>query len=208
MKTIVCFGDSNTFGTDPASPDRYPWGTRWTSLLQLELGDGYRVVEEGHPGRTTNLDDPIEPHRNGMTYLMPCLESHRPIDLVTVMLGTNDLKQRFARNAADIAQAAALVARTAATAPVGPDGARPTVLFIAPPPVASLGINDHAFTGAAQKSRLFARHYAHQAERADLPFLDAGAVIRSSDVDGIHFDPDELPKLAGAVLAKILEILA
>ena len=83
MKTIVCFGDSNTWGANASTRDRYPWAQRWTGLLQRELSDGYRVVEEGLNGRTTNLDDTIEPHRNGLTYLLPCLETHGPIDLIT-----------------------------------------------------------------------------------------------------------------------------
>ena len=207
MKTIVCYGDSNTWGSDPTARDRYPWERRWTGILQRELGDGYRVIEEGLPGRTTNLDDIIEPGRNGMTYLLPCLDSHRPIDLVTVMLGTNDLKERFNRNASDIAQAAALVARTAATAPVGPGRTTPMVLFMAPPPVAALTGFDLTFRGADEKSRLFARYYALQAGYNGLPFIDTGAVVRSSDVDGIHLDAEELPKIAAAVLTKIRELL-
>ena len=207
MKTIVCFGDSNTWGANATTRDRYPWEERWTGILQRELGDGYRVIEEGLNGRTTNLDDSIELGRNGMTYLLPCLESHCPIDLITVMLGTNDLKERFGRNAADIAQAAALVARTAATAQVGPNGRVPKVLFMAPPPVATLTGFDLTFRGAEEKSALFARYYALQAGYNGLPFLDTGAVIRSSDADGIHFDAEALPKLAAAVLTKIRELL-
>jgi len=207
MKTILCYGDSNTWGSDPAARDRYPWERRWTGILQSGLGDGFRVIEEGLPGRTTNLDDPIEPGKNGTTYLLPCLDSHRPIDLVTVLLGTNDLKERFGRNASDIAQAAALVARTAATAPVGPNRTPPKVLFMAPPPVARLTELDLMLRGSEEKSRLFARYYAFQARSHGLPFLDTGSVIRSSDIDGIHLDAEELPKLAQAVLAKIQELL-
>lgn len=207
MKTIVCFGDSNTWGANAATRDRYLWEQRWTGILQRELGDGYRVVEEGLNGRTTNLDDSIEPGRNGLTYLLPCLQTHDPIDLITVMLGTNDLKERFGRNASDIAQAAALVARTAATAPVGPSGTTPKVLFMAPPPLVTLTNADLMFRGGEEKSRLFSRYYAIQAENNALPFLDTGTVIRSSDVDGIHFDADELPKLAAVVLTKVRELL-
>lgn len=207
MKTILCYGDSNTWGSDPRARDRYPWERRWTGILQRHLGDAFRVIEEGLPGRTTNLDDTIEPGRNGMTYLLPCLESHRPIDLVTVMLGTNDLKERFGRNASDIAQAAALVARTAATAQVGPNRTTPKVLLMAPPPVTKLTELDLMLRGAEEKSSRFARYYALQAGYHGLPFLDTGTVIRSSDVDGIHLDDEELPKLATAVLARIRELL-
>jgi len=87
-KTIVCFGDSNTWGFDPASGERFPADVRWPGVLRAQLGGGYQVIEEGLNGRTTTVDDPLQPHRNGLTYLPPCLESHKPLDLVTIMLGT------------------------------------------------------------------------------------------------------------------------
>ena len=107
MKSILCYGDSNTWGYDPQTRSRFPHDVRWTGVLASSLGTGYRVVEEGLNGRTTRWDDPIEAGRNGLTFLQPCLESHLPLDLVIVMLGTNDLKQRFGLSASDIAQSAA-----------------------------------------------------------------------------------------------------
>ena len=104
MKTILCYGDSNTWGYNPRTQDRFPIAERWTGVLAHKLGAEFRVVEEGLNGRTTVWDDPIEGYKNGKEYLIPCLESHRPIDLVVIMLGTNDLKKRFSVSAYDIAQ--------------------------------------------------------------------------------------------------------
>ena len=95
MRRILCFGDSNTWGYDPATGERFDEQTRWTGVLQAALGGDYTVIEEGLNGRTTVWDDPIEGHKNGHEYLVPCLETHRPLDLVVLMLGTNDLKRRF-----------------------------------------------------------------------------------------------------------------
>ena len=95
MKTILCYGDSNTYGLMPDSPDRYPRDVRWTGILQKKLGEDYYVIEEGLSGRTTLWDDPIEEHKNGKKYLLPCLETHKPLDLVVIMLGTNDLDHMF-----------------------------------------------------------------------------------------------------------------
>src|SRR5215217_6037211 len=117
MKTIVCYGDSNTWGSDPVTRGRFAPDVRWTGVLLQELGAGYRVIEEGLGGRTTIVDDPISPFRNGRDYLIPCLESHRPFDLVTIMLGTNDLKHRFNGSASDIAESAALLAAMARRLP-------------------------------------------------------------------------------------------
>ncbi len=153
MKTILCYGDSNTWGSDPETGDRFPEDTRWPGVVRRTLGDGYHVIEEGLPGRTTVREDPIEgEHKNGRAYLRPCLESHRPIDLVTLMLGTNDLKQRFGSSASDIAQGAASLAEMALRSGCGPGGGAPAVLLVAPPPVGRLTDMGQMFEGAGRKS--------------------------------------------------------
>ena len=99
MKTILCYGDSNTWGYNPSMGGRYARDERWPGVLRKELGEGYLVIEEGLNGRTTVWDDPIEGYKNGKTYLVPCLETHKPLDLVIILLGTNDLKMRFSVSA-------------------------------------------------------------------------------------------------------------
>lgn len=96
MKNVLCYGDSNTHGYDGVTGGRFPWGVRWTSLVQEALKEEQvRIIEEGQNGRTTVWDDPIEGMKSGLKYLIPCLESHSPLDVVVLMLGTNDIKQRF-----------------------------------------------------------------------------------------------------------------
>ena len=102
MKTIVCYGDSNTYGYNPENGFRYEYEERWTTILQKELKDSAIVIPEGLNGRTTSFEDELRPGRNGATYLDPCLHSHGPIDLVVLMLGTNDLKIRFQATPTDI----------------------------------------------------------------------------------------------------------
>ena len=103
MRHVLIYGDSNTWGYIPVSRSRYDGDTRWPGVLQKILGKGYRVIEEGLNGRTTVLEDPLQKGRNGSTYLLPCLESHRPLDLVVIMLGTNDMKHRYGVSAEEIA---------------------------------------------------------------------------------------------------------
>jgi lysophospholipase L1-like esterase len=207
VKTVLCFGDSNTWGSDPATRTRFAPDVRWTGVLAAVLGEGYRVVEEGLNGRTTRWDDPIELHRNGLAYLVPCLESHQPLDLVTIMLGTNDLKARFRLSAADIAQSAAGLAQIAQRTARTADGTPSRVLLIAPPPLARLSGYDLMFEGAPAKSALFADYYARSAGWNGLDFFDAGAVIRSSDLDGIHFEAAEHRKLGEALAGRVRELI-
>jgi lysophospholipase L1-like esterase len=183
MKTILCYGDSNTWGYSPSTQDRYSRDERWGGVLRNALGEGYLVIEEGLGGRTTVWDDPVEGiHKNGQTYLLPCLESHQPIDLVVILLGTNDLKRRFSAGAFDIAQGAGVLVRVVQKSETGPDGKAPKVLLLAPPPVADLAGTDFVemFKGAEEKSKHFSREFRRMAEELGCEFLDAAEVIVSS----------------------------
>lgn len=204
---VLCYGDSNTWGYDPSTRGRFGPTTRWTGVLARLLGARYRIIEEGLNGRTTVFDDPISPGRNGLTYLLPCLESHIPVDLVTIMLGTNDLKQRFNHSASDIAEGAGLLADFARRYARRFDGSPATILLIAPPPIVTLTDFDLMFAGGKEKSRQFATYYERVARWNNLAFLDAGAIITSSEVDGIHLDAPEHRALGEAVAAKVRGLL-
>lgn len=207
MKTILCYGDSNTHGSKPDGSGRFDRHTRWPGVLRDQLGDAYEIIEEGLGGRTTVWDDPIEGYKNGKEYLIPCLESHKPIDLVAIMLGTNDLKTRFSLSAYDIARGAAVLVYTAKASAAGPDNRPPQVLLIAPPPVLERTNTYEFLLGGYDKSKKFAEYYAAIAKECGCHFLDAGSVIVSSPTDGVHFDAPEHAKLGHAVAAKVRAIL-
>ncbi len=212
MKTILCYGDSNTWGAIPMMSlqdvRRFGFEERWAGILRQQLGEGYWVIEEGLNGRTTVWDDPIEGiFKNGKTYLVPCLESHQPIDLVVLMLGTNDLKKRFSVSAFDIAQGVGALIYLIQHTPFGPNLGAPAVLLMCPPPVAKLTLFAEMLEGADAKSRKLAGHYQDIAALYGCHFLNAGEIIASSDVDGIHFDAGEHRKLGLAVTKAVQSIL-
>ena len=212
MKSILCYGDSNTWGCIPLSgPDparRFPPSTRWPGVLRTELGDGYWVVEAGLNGRTTVWDDPLELHRNGRKLLLPTLLTHQPLDLVVIMLGTNDLKHRINASAAEIAAGAGMLADIVTGSGCGPDGRAPQTLLVCPPPIAEVDQFDDEFEGGAEKSRQLAGHFAAIAERRSCVFFDAGALISSSDVDGIHLEEPDHERLGLAVAEQARPLLA
>jgi lysophospholipase L1-like esterase len=207
MKTILCYGDSNTWGSNPATGERFGWHERWPGVLRDTLGPGYHVIEEGLPGRTTVWDDPVEGHKNGKTYLIPCLESHKPLELVIIMLGTNDLKTRFSVPAYDIANSAGVLVDIVQKSETGPGGRAPQVLLLAPPPIGALSGYAEMFEGAAAKSKRFAEHYQRVAQEAGCQFLDTSPIIVSSDIDGIHFELSQHQKLGQALAAVVKRIL-
>ena len=207
MPVIVAFGDSNTWGYDPATGVRFPHARRWPSVLARELGPDFEVIAEGLNGRTTVHDDPIEPYRCGADALPPCLMSHAPLDLVILALGCNDLKKRFSLSAFDIAEGAARLVFLARAYGQGPDGRPPKILLIAPPPVAKLTGFAEMFEGSTEKSRLLGERYRAVAEREGVAFLDAGQVIRCSDLDGIHFEADQHELLGRSVAKAVREAL-
>jgi len=207
MKTILCYGDSNTWGYDPTTKDRFPRDVRWAGVLRQALGEGYLVIEEGLNGRTTVWDDPIEGYKNGREYLIPCLETHRPLDLVVLFLGVNDLKKRFSVSAFDIATSAGVLVDTIRMSAAGPAGTAPKVLLLAPPPVGKLTEFADMFEGAGEKSRKLGEQYRRVAAEHGCELLDTSEAIVASDLDGIHFEADEHRKLGQAVAARVRAML-
>ena len=207
MRTILCYGDSNTWGYDPVTGERLGREERWPGVLARELGDGYAVIEEGLNGRTTVWDDPIDPYRNGREYLVPCLESHAPLDLVVIALGVNDLKARLAHSASDIADGAGALVETVQKSATGPAGGAPEVLLLAPPPVGELGDSAEMFEGAVQKSRRFSKHYRRVADKYACGLLDLAGLVSVSAIDGIHFEASEHEKIGREAGARAKELL-
>jgi len=207
MKTILCFGDSNTWGYNPVSSGRYPRDKRWTGVLRNELGNEYEIIEEGLNGRTTVWEDPIEGDKNGKRQLPLCLESHKPLDLVILMLGTNDLKKRFSVSAFDIANSVGVLVDIVKKSMTGINSSSPKVLLIAPPPTAKLTDFAEMFEGADEKSKKFSEYYKRVAKEHDCEFFDASEIIVSSNLDGIHFEEIEHHKLGKAVANIVKKLL-
>lgn len=213
MPTVLCFGDSNTWGTAtvPRPDGRYAPDERWPGVLRTALGDGWFVVEEGLGGRTTVTDDPMEPHpdKNGARALPIALHSHKPLDVVIIMLGTNDLKQRFAKSAWTIAEGAGALADAVLREPVGP-GAQPPKLILVSPPTILDALPNHAamFAGGPAKSREMAAAYRTVAEARGVGFFDAGSVARSSAFDGFHLDPEAHSAIGKALAEQVRAMVA
>jgi len=207
MREILCFGDSNTWGYDPVMQGRFPGDVRWTGVLQAALGRGFRVIEEGLNGRTTVWEDPVEGDKMGKRHLPPCLESQAPLDLMVLMLGTNDTKKRFCAPPTDITAGVGVLLDIVARSAAGRDGMAPPVLVMAPPPLTRLTGFAGMFEGGAEKSRALAPLYAELAKARGCPFFDVGKVISCSDVDGVHFEAAAHHALGEAVAREVKRIL-
>jgi lysophospholipase L1-like esterase len=208
-KTILCFGDSNTWGADPSGGPRFDRATRWPCILQQELGEGFHVVEEGLCGRTTVWDDPIEGYKNGLQQIIPIIQSHEPLDLIIIMLGTNDLKNRFAVSAFDVANSAWQLVKTARTCVCPPTDQDPEILVVCPPPFAPLektAFKD-MFIGGEEKSHQLAEAFAKVSEQRGFRWINAGDSVRSSSLDGIHLEPTEHTKLGKVIADEVRSIL-
>ena len=201
-RTIVCFGDSNTHGAhpDPAIGGRHPRDVRWPGVMRGALGEGYEVIEEGLNGRCTVWDTPIEPGRNGSTYLAPCLLSHRPVDLVIIMLGTNDVKRIYGKTASEIACGAGALVDVAKGTLCGPDGAPPRVLLVAPVPVGEVTAHSEMWGfGAARRGVAAAGRHVPSSwpTGSGVGFFDAGSVAQVSPLDGVHLDASRACRAGG-----------
>ena len=209
MKTILCFGDSNTWGARADCEGRYDEKTRWGSRVRNMLGSDYWVVEEGQNGRTTVWEDPIEHRMAGLSYLWPCMESHHPIDLVIIMLGTNDTKVYFGVNAFNIACRAGRLVDLVQRSDFGPGNTAPKVLLISPIELEESAVFAQLFgESAIEKSKHFAEEFEAVAQRYGCYFLDAAKYAKPDPADGIHLDAAGHAALAEAVVAKIKEIFS
>lgn len=207
MKTIVCFGDSNTWGYSPSESRRYPFEKRWTSILQKQLGTDYYVIPEGLNGRTTAFEDPVEKNKNGYRHLQTVLETHYPLDLIIIMLGTNDLKSRFGVCAQEIALSAGNLVDYTLKSNAGIKEKPPEILFIAPPVVKNSRPYGYMFKGSVEKSKDLGRQYKLKALELGIPFMDASEVIVSSPIDGIHWEENEHKIFAIAVAQRVRKII-
>ena len=208
MPVVMTFGDSNTHGTPPivvpGKYARFDAATRWPRRMIAALGSGWELVEEGLPGRTAQFDDPVMgAHMNGVAGLKMALESHGPLDVLVLMLGTNDVKARFSANAEAVASGIAGLMDVATHRLMQERHGGFKVLLVCPAPVDEVGPIKAEFFGGAARSRALPPLYRALAENYGAAFLDAGEVIAVSPVDGVHFDEAAHAALAVAVAEKL-----
>jgi len=188
---------------------RHAWTDRWPSVMQNKLGESVTIIAEGLNGRTTVFDDPIDgAHKNGRTYLLPCLESHAPLHLVIIMLGTNDLKTRFNLSPTDIAAGAAKLVQMVSADIRGQNGIAPEVLLVCPPRIGPLSRFADVFAGAPEKSEQLDKHYRDVAGMLGCHYLNAAKYAAASETDGIHMDARQQHALGNAVADYVQPLLA
>lgn len=206
-KHILCIGDSNTHGycADPGDcadgGHRFNEEERWTCLLQQKLGSDYLVIEEGLGGRTTVFPDPLHESMDALSCLYALLKSHEAVDLLIIMLGTNDTKERLGANAACIALGMERLVRKAQSTDCWGEKA-PNILIVCPPPILPLmekaACGQSMGKGCVEKSRELPVYLKETAKLVGAHYLDA-AECEFNPVDGMH-----LTKKGHARLAEML----
>jgi lysophospholipase L1-like esterase len=211
MKQILVYADSLSWGIVPGTRSRLDFAARWPGVLELELnarGVPTRVMEDCLNGRCTAWDDPFKPGRNGLVGLAQCIESHSPLALVILMLGSNDFQPMRACNAWHSAQGIAALVSEIRRAPIEPGMPVPPVLVVAPPPLQDpRGVIAGKFLGAEGRSVGLADAYRTVAADLGCHFFDSAAATSSSRVDGIHLDADQHLTLGRAVAAVVAPLL-
>ena len=208
-KTVLCYGDSNTWGYDAKTRDRFPYDKRWTSILESILGENFKVIAEGLCARTTVLDDPYEgENKNGKRYISLILETHRPIDCIILMLGTNDLKKKFNTSAWDIAQGAASLIDEIMKSGFFDQPAK-NIILISPPEVGNLTETDFEklFEDSEEKSKELGKHFQETALTKNCSFIDSAKHIKPTPIDAIHLDEKAHAELAKVIADKVMEII-
>ncbi len=206
VKSIMCFGDSNTYGQRTDGLGRYSRSERWTGILQSHLKDAYYIIEEGLNGRTVNFEDDIELDKCGRKHIFTCLNTHAPLDLIIVMLGTNDLKARFSVNVSDIAVGMDGLVKDILNFTQRGDVKKTKVLLISPILVRKQTFLGDILKNAHEKSKDFKEKYAEIALNNGIYFLSMDDYAVASEEDGLHLDVDNHKIVAKIVEKKIREI--
>lgn len=205
MATILCYGDSLTWGSVP-NGGRYPAHLRWPNQLNEALGTDHQVINFGLPGRTTIWDEPFLEGRNGLSYIQAALETFGPVDVLIIMLGTNDLKRHFNIGAFEAAKGVEKLIKKARM-PNQQVFPYPEIVIVAPPNILSpTGEMAESYSGAVEKSQYFHQHYQKIASQNDCLFLNAAGVLQPSTIDGVHLDSKANSQLAAA-LAELIKPL-
>jgi hypothetical protein len=206
-KSILCFGDSNTWGYIPLTGERLPRTQRWTGVIQHLLGHSCHVIEEGLNGRSTAFDEPFRDGRNARRGLLAVLETHRPVDLLIIMLGTNDLKHHLNVSAYESARGLAALLQIVLKSETGSDQEPPKTLVVAPPRFGAMSdLMAQHFEGAADRSGQLPVHYAAVCREVGCSFLDSNQVV-SVGGDGIHLCEEGHHALAVALAPVVKDLI-
>jgi lysophospholipase L1-like esterase len=211
MKHILAFGDSLTWGFQAGTWTRHPLADRWPNVLATGLGGTARVIEEGQNGRMTVHDDPyVMENRSGAVALPIVLSTHQPLDLVIIMLGSNDLKWEGRQRAIDARLGMARLVEIARTFPYKPGCAVPELLLMSPPHLTKTENEDFAFyfDHAIAESKNLGYQYAKLAKEAGCQFFDAANVAKADPTDGIHLDAANTRAIGSALVPVVKGILS
>lgn len=211
MKNILCFGDSNTWGYDPSTQTRFSKDIRWTGVLQQLLGSKYNIIEEGLNGRTTNVNEKqdhglgyFRPFRSAMDLLSVLIETNSPLDLIIVMLGTNDLKTNFNQSSEMIAKNMRLVCESI----INNDYFQSkSIILVSPSHINEESPNLlDSFIGTTQASQSFSNSYRKISDDLNLHFVDASESVKTNKIDGLHWDSKQHSDFANSLFNKIIKV--
>jgi len=211
MTNILCFGDSNTHGSNPEKFVRYERNQRWTGILQQMLGSSYYVIEEGLGGRTTVFDDINIIGASGINYIEPCIMSHKPLDLLIIMLGTNDTKECINVSPNEINDGLIKLVNRVKSLPQCFRDGNVNILIICPTPILN-NIYNIEFgavmgRGCSEKSYELANKYRDTAKSLNCHYLNAGEYIKCSDIDCVHLSSESHRILGNVIHKKVLDII-
>ena len=208
-KKVVCFGDSNTWGYNAETDGRFDDDVRWTGVLSNELGNEYSVVEEGLNGRTTVFEDPLNEGLSGIKHLFPTIMSQSPIDLLIIMLGTNDTKQRFSASPQNIADGVDRLIKKAVISNVWRK--EPKILIIAPIIIDEKCYSSHVAGGmgalCVEKSQALPALMMKCAQMNNCEFMDCNDYSKVNEIDYMHLDAESHKVFGKAVAEKVKQIL-
>lgn len=196
MQSILCFGDSNTYGLSPENGKRYAEHLRWPSQLKQALGANFQLIEAGQPNRTLVDKPPFDGDVSGVQYLKPYLNA-QPLALIIIMLGTNDLKARYHLSATAIGGGLHSLINAIQNHYQQPTQLpQPKLLILCPPEVYAIGQYQRIYAGANEKAKQLGPVFGHIAQQTQCDFFNTQSHIQPCAIEGVHLAPEQHAALA------------
>ncbi|MDO6764133.1 GDSL-type esterase/lipase family protein [Agarivorans sp. 1_MG-2023] len=202
INKVLCFGDSNTWGYSPITGQRLPADSRWPGLMATLLGEDYKIIEAGQPGRTTYPNSPDFGLSSGIEALLQEASKHQP-EWLLLMLGTNDLYPAFHLSAEQISDNLERMIVELGEHCVNQGIISPKVLLLAPPAIDETGRFGQHFRGSQVKSQQLVGLLEAKANKLSCAFFDVNSIIKLNQQDGVHLSPEQHKQLAEALALKL-----
>lgn len=204
MDTIVCFGDSNTFGFNPQNGSRYSATQRWSGILKEKLKNHFNVIEAGCNNRTCYSVNQESEELTGFKSLPKYINEQTKYLILAV--GLNDLQKFYTSSNDEIQNGITNLINISKN--INPEI---EIIIFAPSRINKNILNSYFSLlfnkDAIEKSIIMNKIYKEVAKENDYFCLDLDEIVNTSEIDGLHYLEADHEKIAETIFDRYFKFL-